>query len=343
MTSLTITKYNRFLLRQNKPTMKENSMKEEKRILFGIDGSDVAIQALSETGELLKNIKNLSITLFHGAPDVEFPLAYQSICPNSVSNEKFEELQYLESEKVLKRAKEALIKSGIDQNIISTVLEKKCKNPSEFILNLADRDGIDTIAVARWGKATVSRQVIGTVPYRLSQMANNPALWVVDHRIGSRDILVGLVGAPVSQRVVEYTIRYFSHLKESKFTLFHVVPRVPPQFWKSDGIMDLEEGHEMQQKITMWVKEYAENVTKVADDAKNKLIKAGVLEQNIFLKIIPQKLDMAKDIFVELESGNYGILIIGRKGYKNSQDFGLGSQANKLLIKGRGYVICLVN
>jgi nucleotide-binding universal stress UspA family protein len=318
-------------------------MKEEKRILFGIDGSDFGILALSETGELLKNIKKLNITLFHGAPDVEFPLPYQSICPNSVSNEQLEELQHLESEKVLKRAKEALIKSGIDQNMISTVLEKKCQNPSEFMLNLADQDGIDTIAVARWGKATVSRQVIGTVPYRLSQMANNPTLWVVDHRIGSRDILVCLVGAPISQRVVEYTVRYFSHLKESKFTLFHVVPRVPPQFWGSEGMMDLEKGHDMQQKITMWVKEYAENVKKIADYAKNKLIKAGVLEQNIFFKIIPQKIDMANDIFAELESGNYGILVIGRKGYKNSRDFGLGSQANKLLIKGRGYVICIVN
>jgi nucleotide-binding universal stress UspA family protein len=318
-------------------------MKEEKRILFGTDDSDFANEALSELGGLLKNSKKLNITLFHGASDVDFPSYYKSICQDSDANEKFEELRNLESENVLKRAKEVFIESGIDQNLISTVLEKKCKDPSGFMMNFADQEGIDTIALARWGKATVSRQVMGSVPYRLSQMANNQTVWVVDHRIGSRDLLIGLVGAPVSQRVVDYTVRYFSHLKESKFTLFHVIPPVPPQFWAYEGTLDLENGHEKQQKIVMWLKEYTDKVKEIADDAKNKLIKAGVTGQNVFFKIRQQKIGIARDIFMELESGNYGILVMGRRGFKDIKDFGLGSKANKLLIKCRGYIVCLVN
>lgn len=318
-------------------------MKEEKRILFGTDDSDFANEALLELGGLLKNSKKLNITLFHGASDVDFPSYYNSICQDSDADEKFEELRNLESENVLKRAKEILIESGIDQDMVSTVLEKKCKDSSGFMMNFADQEGIDTIALARWGKATVSRQVMGSVPYRLSQMANNQTLWVVDHRIGSRDLLIGLVGAPVSQRVVDYTVRYFSHLKESKFTLFHVIPPVPPQFWAYDGTLGLKNGHEKQQKIVMWLKEYTDKVKEIADDAKNKLIKAGVSEQNVLFKMEQQKIGIARDIFMELESGNYGILVMGRRGFKDIKDFGLGSKANKLLIKCRGYIVCLVN
>jgi nucleotide-binding universal stress UspA family protein len=318
-------------------------MKEEKKILFGTDDSDFAGEALSEIGGLLKNSKNLNITLFHGAPDVDCPSYFKSICQDSDADDKFEKLRNLEDENVLKRAREALIESGIDPNIISTVLEKKCKDPTGFILKLADQEGIDTIAVARWGKATVSRQVMGSVPYRLSQIANNQTLWVIDHRIGSRDILIGLVGAPVSQRVVDYTVRYFSHLRESKFTLFHVIPPVPPQFWAYEGTISLEDGHENHQKIVTWLTEYTDKVKEIADDAKKKLVKAGVPEQNVFFKIGPQKIGIARDMFAELEKGNYGVLVMGRRGFKDIKDFGLGSKANKLLIKCRGYIVCLVN
>ncbi len=318
-------------------------MKEENKILFGTDNSDFACDALSEIGALLKNCKELNIKLFHGVSDVEFPSYYKSICLDSDADAKFEEIRTLEGENVLKRAKDILIESGIDQNMISTVLEKKCKDPTGFMMNLADQEGIDTIAVARWGKATVSRQVMGSVPYRLSQMANNQTLWVVDHRIGSRDILVGLVGASVSQRVVDYTVRYFSHLRESKFVLFHVIPPVPPQFWQYEGTMDLEDAQKKQEKLVMWLKEYTDKVKEIADDATNKLLKAGVSEQNIVFKIGPQKVGIARDIFMELEKGNYGILVMGRRGFKDIKEFGLGSKANKLLIKCRGYIVCLVN
>ena len=318
-------------------------MKEERKVLIGTDDSDFATEALSELGVLLKNSENIKLTVFHGASGAEIPAYYKSICQESGSEIKFEQFQTLESENVLKRAKDALVGSGVNPNLISTVLEKDCKDPTGFMLTMAEKEKFDTLAVARWGKATVSRQVIGSVPYRLSQLANDQTLWVIDHRIGSRDILVGLVGADVSQRVVDYTVRYFSHLQESKFVLFHVIPPVPPQFWQEEGTLDLECGHEKQEKIIKWLKEYTDKVREIADDAKNKLIKAGVSEQNVFFKINPQKVGIARDIFMELESGNYGILVMGRRGFKDIKEFGLGSKANKLLLKCRGYIVCLVN
>ena len=81
----------------------------------------------------------------------------------------------------------------------------------------------------------------------------------------------------------------------------------------------------------------------MANDAKKKLIEAGVPEQNVVFKLEPQKKGIARDIVVELEEGNHGILVLGRKGYKDIKEFGLGSKANKLLINGRAFIVCLVN
>jgi hypothetical protein len=43
-------------------------MNTEKRILFGVDDSEFALQALTAVGGLLKNSKDYGITLFYGSP-----------------------------------------------------------------------------------------------------------------------------------------------------------------------------------------------------------------------------------------------------------------------------------
>jgi nucleotide-binding universal stress UspA family protein len=313
-------------------------MSKEISLLFGIDASDFARQALIQVGGLLKNSKNLRMALFHGAFEPDFSFYSESI-DQGLKLEKLRERWDLESRQVLQQAHKALTASGFDPDKLSTIFEEKCGDPAYAMLKLARHEGIDSLAVARWGKKSVSRQVIGSVTYKLSQSAEDKALWVIDPRICSPNVLVGIVGAPVSQRVVDHVVRYFSHLKESKFTLMHVSPAIPPQYWESEGIP----ASGRDKYIAPWLQEYTERVKAIAGDAQKKLIENGIPEQNVVIKLEPQKRGIARDILVELEEGNHGILVIGRKGYKNIKEFGLGSKAHKLLISGRAFIICLVN
>ncbi|AOY58457.1 MULTISPECIES: universal stress protein [Desulfococcus] len=317
-------------------------MNKGQSVLFGIDDSDFARQALSEIGGLLKKNENLKITVFHGVAEPDFSAFLESIGEEPRALEKYRERWDLKARTVLEQAEEVLAESGFDPGKTSTVLDKKCGDPADAMLKAADNEGIETIAVSRWGKSTISRKLIGSVTYRLVQSADDLALWVIDPRICSNNVLIGLVGAPISQRVVDYTVRYFSHLKESKFTFFHVIPPIPPQYWSSEDIKDMEED-EKHEKIARWLKEYTDKVKATADDAKQKLVAAGVPERNVVFRFQPQQKGIARDILLELEQGNHGILVIGRRGYKDIREFGLGSKANKVLLSGRAFVICLVN
>jgi nucleotide-binding universal stress UspA family protein len=238
------------------------------------------------------------------------------------------------------------LKAGFDQERTSTVFDAECRDPAESMLKLAIQEGIDTLAVARWGTKTVSRYVIGPVTYRLSLQAENMALWVIDPRICSHNVLVCLVGAPVSKRVVDYTVNYFSHLRQSRFTFIHVTPPIPPQYWEAEGFSSIEgaasiEGHEKE--IARWLKEYTQNVKDIADYGKKRMIEAGIPSENIHFKLVGQKMGLARDIILELEEGDHGILVLGRKGFKDIKEFGLGSKAHKLLISSRAFIVCLVN
>ena len=320
-------------------------MDKERSILFGVDESVFARQAMAATGSLLKDNQSLKITIFHGAPVLELSMLSRVPHLSTEVIENYQKLWSLEQEKVLQRAKEVLLESGFDPERVSTIYEEQCHNPASSMYKLATFEDFETLALARGGAATPPREMLGSVTYRLASLTDDRVLWVVDPRFLSQDILVTLVGADISRRVMEHTIRYFSHLKESRFTLFHVIPPVPPQLYESSYWVytsNLKEKESLEE-MALWMKDYTKEVEKIANEGKEKLLRAGVPEQNVLIKLQVQQKGIARDIVTELEEGKYGILILGRKGFKDIKQFGLGSKANKLLYTAQAFSICLVN
>jgi nucleotide-binding universal stress UspA family protein len=168
---------------------------------------------------------------------------------------------------------------------------------------------------------------------------------MIEPRISSQDVLVTIVGADISRRVMEHTVKYFAHLKKSRFIFFHVIPPIPPQLHTSsywDYVRDLSE-EERQEDMVRRRKDYSERAQSIAEEGKERLIDAGVSEQNIAVKFQAQKEGIARDILTELQEGNYGVLVLGRKGFKDISQFGLGSKANKLVHTAHALMTCLVN
>jgi nucleotide-binding universal stress UspA family protein len=142
---------------------------------------------------------------------------------------------------------------------------------------------------------------------------------------------------------MDHAVQHFAHLQESRFTLFHVIPPLPPVYWDNTYILSELEREEREKTKARWMEEYEERVRKTAAEGKRQLLAAGVREENVVFKVRPARRGMAADILAELAEGNYGILVIGRKGSKEISPFQLGSIADKLLHNARGCMICLVS
>jgi len=320
-------------------------MDKERSILFGVDDSVFARQAMAAIGSLLKDNQNLKITIFHGAPVLELSMLSRVPHLSTEVIENYQKLWSSEQGKVLERAKEVLVESGFDPEKVSTIYEEQCHNPASSMYKLAIFEDFETLALARGGAATTPKEMMGSVTYRLANLADDRVLWVVDPRFLSQDVLVTLVGADISRRVMEHTIRYFSHLKESRFTLFHVIPPVPPQLYESSYWVYTPNSNDKKrlEEMALWMEDYAKEVEKIANEGKKILIREGVPEGNVVIKLQAQQKGIARDILTELEEGRYGILVLGRKGFKDIKQFGLGSKANKLLHTAQAHLICLIN
>jgi nucleotide-binding universal stress UspA family protein len=319
-------------------------MSTQQKVLFGVDNSQFARDAVTAAGGLLKNNENLKMTIFHGIPEPD--LSYLSKAPLSAEAlEKYLQLWSKEEQKIMRRAKEAVIDGGFAPDRVETIYHEKCNDPASSMYKLATLEDFETIALARWGAAAPAQKSMGGVTYRLANLADDRVLWGVDPRILSHDVLVTVVGADISHRVMEHAARYFAHLTDSRFTIFHVIPPVPPQVYQSSYWVygpPLNE-EDSQENMAMGMKEYSNKAKDIANEGKERLIKAGIPERNVTVKFQAQKEGIARDILAEMEEGNYGILVLGRKGFKDISQFGLGSKANKLLHAAHAFMICLVN
>ena len=87
-------------------------MDKEPSILFGVDDSVFARQAIAATGRILKDNQNIKITIFHGAPVLEASVLSGVVRLSGEVIENYQKLWSSEQGKVLERAKEVLAESG---------------------------------------------------------------------------------------------------------------------------------------------------------------------------------------------------------------------------------------
>lgn len=317
-------------------------MTDPTKLLFGIDTSDFSRNALGALGKFTAGNKAVHIQIFHGAPDLSVIGAKYPFFEPQPREETLRRLN-AESKKCLEKAKTALIEAGIDEDSVSVVLKENCTDPADAIQDLAEAEGSDSIGVARFGESTIGRHVIGSVTSRIASSSEKFPVWIVDHRVKARHVLVCLVGAPIGERIMDHAAHHFSHLHDIRFTLFHVIPPVTLEADRLSQVLSKDAPEQEKKRVTESMTLQLQMAEKALEEGKQKFLQYGIPEKNIHLKKQAQEEGIARDILTEMERGDNGILVVGRKGSKEIQQYSLGSKAYKLLCASRPFMLCLVN
>jgi len=114
-------------------------------------------------------------------------------------------------------------------------------------------------------------------------------------------------------------------------TLRHVSRFVPMEVIKDTP--DIEEA---------WRKKAGSEITPYIEKTKEMLIETGIDPERISIKVANGTRSPANDIVNEAKAGNYGTIVLGRRGISLFKEFFMGSVTSKVIQQSEGFAVWII-
>ena len=314
-----------------------------KDILFAVDGSEISLQVASVLGELLKDDTQSSILLFHCVQQLA-ALYPGEIAEIQSTESSSADVQERVANAVLGASRKALETSGFSADRIRMDLELGCTDPAHAILAKAESEKIRTIALGRRGRSSLQNLLLGSVSSKVAHYSRYRTVWIVDGEVNKTNkVLVAISGVPDSRALTYYTTEFLTSIPQMHYTLFHIMPPIPPTFWDDGHILGSEEQKDRQSRMNKWRQEWTQKVEKFMDEAGHSIVERGVPAQNLEKRVVQTKEGVARDLLNEIVRGEYQMVVMGKKSFHERKPFLMGSHANKVLQNIKNAVLCLVD
>ena len=157
-----------------------------------------------------------------------------------------------------------------------------------------------------------------------------------------KKVLIGLDGSRGAMKAVEYVGDLLKNVNDLHITLFNVLPGLPPEFWDDGHIMSEQERAERKAVVLKWKANAKLKLGPIFEPAMEVLIRRGIRPQQIETRYVHESIDLADEILMEARAGHYYTLVLGRCGRSSATHMLLGSIASKIINRGAGMAITIV-
>lgn len=311
--------------------------KNRKKVLLALDGSDRSFEVVKYVSRvaLFKEARLRLFGVYEGVPSY-----YNDIDSSDPAfNSAFREVYAWEAEQKkrlnagMDRARGHLLETGFSEDRIETVIQKRKVGIARDILK-ESADGYSAVLIGRKGESVLKGVLFGSIAAKLIDRITDVPLCVV-----GRDIPVTgkiLMALDTSENAIRALTFMAEHLTGQGIAieLFHVIrgrqDDIPVE------LLDVLRPNERQEQIER-------EMVKVFDRARSRLTEAGFSPDQIGTKIVTGRRSRAKNIMREAEEGDYGTIVLGRRGLSRVQDFFMGRVSDKVLQMARFHAVWLVN
>jgi nucleotide-binding universal stress UspA family protein len=157
-----------------------------------------------------------------------------------------------------------------------------------------------------------------------------------------RRILVALDGSECAFRAVEYCGLQFAGVTDLAVTLLHVLPSLPPRFWDEGHMLSEEEREARRRLVEEWLARQKASVEPIFLRAEAMLEQKDIQEAQVETKIVYDSTDVAATILEEARARPYLTLVLGRCGFSPLRTPLLGSTTSRIINRGAGLAVCVV-
>lgn len=303
----------------------------QKKLLLAVDGSDYALNAVKYISALTP-FRKMKVMLFHvfsGVPesyldlekDPQFARAARTVMAWEMQQKK-------EIQEYMQQAKQTLVRSGFSPDAVTLKIQNRKKGIARDIIQEA-KDGYSAIVVGRKGQGVYQEIVVGSVATKIIQkIAFLPVLMIGEFPLNEK-ILVALDGSENAMLAVDYLAATLGGF-DFKINLFHVIR----------GTQEVEFPFLFLSKESL--EEATREIESAFDKAKRRLTDAGFISEQIGTKIVVSARSRAGAIVKEAREGDYGTIVMGRRGLSKVQEFFMGRVSNKIINTIRNRAVWVV-
>jgi nucleotide-binding universal stress UspA family protein len=308
----------------------------DRKILLVVDGSIHSTYSISYAVRICSVVRELTYTLFYVQPTIsQFLLdeaetdlkAKAELEKGILKNAEF-------ARGILEKHKARMVGMGVAEKRIETATQKKVLGICKDILDCAQQGLYDAILVGRRGLSRIQKTFMGSTTAKLVEHSRVIPVWVVDGDVTSVKVMLAVDGSEASLRAVDHLTFMLGGNQNIKVTLFHVVPT-----FSDHCVINFDEKESDVGQII------ARGARRCIDHfyahALHKFKVAGLKENQIELKVVKRGVNVGKAILDHARQGNYGTVVLGRRGVNNA--FFMGSVSKYVLDKISGRAVWVVS
>jgi nucleotide-binding universal stress UspA family protein len=307
----------------------------EKKILLAVDDSDQSRRAIQYVGMMSSKIKNLNYVLFNVLPAISQYLldeARKSLKDRAKLNAIVKK-NTDSAQRTLEAYKTEMVRMGISEDSIRTITRIRMKGIAKDILDVSQEKLYDAVVVARRGLSGLQEVFMGSVTNNIIEHSRVIPVWLVDGSVSSSKILLAVDGSESSLRAVDHICFILGNNPDVKITLLHVVTRAKDYI----GI-DFDESDQDVKKILQ--EEGRKSIDKFYAQARKRFGDSGLADNQVEIKVLERRSKPGKAIIEASEKEDYGTVVIGRRGIRDS--FFMGSVSRYIINKTSNRVLWVV-
>ncbi|MBW1744163.1 MAG: universal stress protein [Deltaproteobacteria bacterium] len=306
-----------------------------RKILIAIDNCADSMAAVRYAARMTSASRHFSYTLFDVQPPVPSTFREAAEADPMVRAEvdKLVEEHAEATRCITMELKEAMVREGVPEKRVEMVTEPMQLGMARDILSRAEQGQYDAIVLARKALTPARDYFIGTTAAKIVEHAVQVPVWVTSGNVISKKVMIAVDGSENSARCVDHVIDMAGVCPDLRVTLFHVWPHLRHFY----SVEFKRKNAHLQQVL-----QRGDNTRMAAFYAKayKKLEAAGLKQDHINVEANAQSFDIATAIFIELRTGRYGTVVVGRRGERDA--FFTGGIAMRLAQKVTNQALWMV-
>ncbi|MCJ7541988.1 MAG: universal stress protein [Desulfobacterales bacterium] len=307
-----------------------------KMVVVPIDGSENALRALDYISLIFGSKYKLKVILFYLLPSLPQILIEESTTSDEMAR-KFTELEKKNREMaqlILSEGEKRLLDKGFKEQVVETVFQKREVGIARDICYWSENMRADAIIISTRGLSRLKAFFMGETANKVLEFNRSCPVYMVKGAVRRKNILLAVDNSQNAMRAVDYA-GFMLPGTEAHVTIFHS-KRDLKRFMPNRL---LEEFPEFQK---LWKHTAGEVVAPYLKKAKDILIKAGLKENQVSIKLVEGSESAGMDILEEVENSDAGTIFIGKRGCSDVKDYSMGSVAKKVLYQASNMTVCIV-